>query len=117
MIELDELKKEFITLRQKVRNGDVFQSLGELMKESLHKMPPQSLTTVSLPVDGEFALKRMQNYTQRADQMTESETATEDFDFQVKDTDLALIVEQLASPLPKYRDTGAFFFLSDMIQN
>jgi hypothetical protein len=30
---------------------------------------------------------------------------------------LALIVEQLASPLPKYRDTGAFFFLSDMIQN
>lgn len=117
MIELDELKKEFITLRQKVRNGDVFQSLGELMKESLHKMPPQSLTTVSLPVDGEFALKRMQNYTQRADQMTESETAMEDFDFQVKDADLALIVEQLASPLPKYRDTGAFFFLSDMIQN
>ena len=64
---------------------------------------------MSLPVDGEFALKRMQNYTQRADQMTESETATEDFDFQVKDADLALIVEQLASPLPKYRDTGAFF--------
>ncbi|GMA69688.1 hypothetical protein GCM10025879_09340 [Leuconostoc litchii] len=118
MIKFDELKQEFITLRRKVNHGDIFQSLGDLMKESLNKIPPQPLTVVSLPVDGEFALNRIQSYTHEINQLSENEDFDVDsHDFRVKDTDLEIIVEQLANPIAKYRDTGAFFFLSDVIQN
>lgn len=117
MTEFEKLKQEFVALRQKVRDGNVFQSLGNLMAEALREMPPKQATEVILPVDGEHALQRIQEYTHQLDLIAEADPDTQHIDFHITDTDLHVITAQLANPLPQYRDTGAFFFLSDMVQN
>jgi len=117
MTEFEKLKQEFVALRQKVRDGNIFQSLGDLMAEALREMPPKPSTEVILPVDGEYALQRIQEYTHQLDLIAEADPDVQHVDFHISDTDLHVITEQLANPQPQYRDTGAFFFLSDMVQN
>lgn len=118
MMTLTALQTQFIALRQKTRDGEIFQSLGDAMAEILHDLSVQPVTTVTLPVDGEQALTRMQAYSQQLDANAKRGVAAAESDLDpVSDETLKLAVAQLANPLPKYRDTGAFFFLSDVIQN
>ena len=115
MMTLSELQTQFIALRNKTREGEIFQSLGETMAEILAGVSPQPVTSVALPVDGEQALIAMRTYSQQLEAAAQ-EQGTEKL-VPVPDETLRLAVAQLANPLPKYRDTGAFFFLSDVIQN
>lgn len=118
MITLAELQTQFKTLRQKTRDGEIFQSLGEAMAENIRGLSPQPVTDVSLPTDGELALTRMQAYSQLLETKAQDGEHVAALDVEpIADDTLALVVAQLANPLPKYRDTGAFFFLSDVIQN
>jgi len=116
MDELKEIKKKFSVLRQKTRKGDIFQSLGPLISDNLMTLPSQGTTPVVLPKNGEHALERFQTYDHQLDIRTEGmldniKVTT------ISDEDIQLAITQLANPLPKYRDTGAFLFLSDIIQN
>ncbi|MEX0380083.1 DUF2785 domain-containing protein [Leuconostoc sp. MS02] len=113
MDELAELKKKFSILRQKARKGDIFQSLGSVISEELAALSPQKATPVILPDNDDHALERFQMYSQQLDTHQDDGTRP----LTISDEDLRLAVVQLANPLPEYRDTGAFFFLSDSIQN
>jgi len=116
MDELTEIKKKFRGLRQQTRKGDLFQSLGPIISENLRALPPQGFTPVVLPENGEHALERFQTYDHQLDHRND------DILNNIKvppilDEDIQLAISQLANPSPKYRDTGAFLFLSDIIQN
>ena len=116
MSELREIKRKFSILRQKTRNGDIFQSLGPIISENLMTLSSQSVTPVVLPENGEHALERFQTYDHQLDIRTEDELNNIKLTT-IFDEDIELAITQLANPSPKYRDTGAFLFLSDIIQN
>lgn len=116
MMTLSVLQTQFIALKNKTRDGEIFQSLGETMAEILAELSPQPITAVALPVDGEQALIAMRAYSQQLEAAAQAHGGETQL-LPVPDETLRLAVAQLANPLPKYRDTGAFFFLSDIIQN
>ncbi len=99
MTEFEKLKQEFVALRQKVRDGNVFQSLGNLMAEALREMPPKQATEVILPVDGEHALQRIQEYTHQLDLIAEADPDTQHIDFHITDTDLHVITAPISHVL------------------
>ncbi|WP_294974952.1 DUF2785 domain-containing protein, partial [uncultured Leuconostoc sp.] len=116
MDELIEIKKKFRALRQQTRKGDLFQSLGPIISENLMTLSAQSVTPVVLPENGEHALERFQAYDHQLDNRNDDilnniKVTT------ILDEDIQLAISQLTNPSPKYRDTGAFLFLSDIIQN
>ena len=112
MDKLENLRTQFIAIQQKTRAGDIFQSIGEVLSDTLTQVKVQPKTPVQLPENGDDALAKMKAYSQRLD----NHRSGDGLDM-VSDADLHLAAAQLANPLPKYRDTGAFFFLSDVIQN
>lgn len=109
MTQLDRLHQEFHVLHQKTRQGDLFQSLGDLMADILSRAAPQAATTVALPDDGETVLEKIKAYSDDLEDSVPEENISIEL--------LQQVVAQLANPLPQYRDTGAFFFLSYVIQN
>lgn len=116
MTELEDIQKKMRHLRYRTREGDIFQSLGESISDIVSQLELVAETTVILPEKDEALLTYMQLQGQRSlDDEAISENLSDDGS--VTDDVLMAIAEQLANPVPKYRDNGAFVCLSDMIQN
>lgn len=116
MTELVDLKNKIISLRQQTRRGEIFQSLMPQISFELSQLTIQPSSPVVLPTNGKQFLERVQIYTQQGDLQAESMSNLTN-SAGISNEDLKLAVEQLANPLPEYRDAGAFLFLSDAIQN
>ncbi|CAM3177740.1 DUF2785 domain-containing protein [Leuconostoc rapi] len=115
MAELEDLQQKMIRLRHKTREGEIFQSLGESIAELVGHLDLVPATSVILPKNDDTVLTYMQMHGQ---QLPDDDIPSENLSDESMITDdvLMAIAEQLANPVPKYRDNGAFVFLSDMIQ-
>ncbi|ADG40488.1 MULTISPECIES: DUF2785 domain-containing protein [Leuconostoc] len=115
MTELEELQQKMINLRHKTREGEVFQSLGEAISEIVGHLDLLPVTPVLTPKNDDEILSYMQMYRQQPSEGDVLSDGLSD-DTNISDDVLMAIAEQLANPTAKYRDNGAFVFLSDIIQ-
>lgn len=113
MDSLTKIKTSMGQIRLKTQKGLIFESLGDLMLPLRKNLAPSEVTPVMLPDDSQDALTIIEKYQDLWAHNDEHHFVTND----LSNSDLQLIVKQLASPNEKYRDTGAFFFLSMAIQN
>ncbi|GAO99391.1 DUF2785 domain-containing protein [Fructobacillus ficulneus] len=111
MEELAEIHEKIKILLDQLRNGDIYESLPELLyvlKENVDLNPAEPTPR---PHDSTMALEQMHVY-----QEAWSDNEGEDQQL-ISDSDLRFFVHQLASPSAKIRDTGTFFFLGNAIQS
>ncbi|GAP03174.1 hypothetical protein FPFC_041720 [Fructobacillus pseudoficulneus] len=109
MDELALIHEKTKGLLEQLRNGDLYESLPELLfvlKENVDLEPAEPTPR---PSDSMAAMEKMNGYQER--------WAEDIFERSISDTDLRQFVEQLKSPSAKIRDTGTFFFLGNAIQN
>ncbi|MGX7052239.1 DUF2785 domain-containing protein [Leuconostoc palmae] len=116
MSNLIQLQEQFINIREKTRSGEIFQSLGDKIASVLNDAERDALTDIQLPQNGEAALEIIKRYNRQSESSNTDHQNIYNVDM-ISDNDLLIVVQQLANPLPKFRDTGAFFFISDVIQN
>ncbi|WEV54749.1 DUF2785 domain-containing protein [Leuconostocaceae bacterium ESL0723] len=113
MDRLADIKEKLYDLHQKTRDGLVFESLGELLLALRRDQPVLERQAVILPEGGDLSLALIKDYQERwldtPDELKDQ--------LPVDDQDLQIIYNQLANPVAKYRDTGAFFFLGAAVQS
>ncbi|CAK8054783.1 DUF2785 domain-containing protein [Eupransor demetentiae] len=109
---LAEIKSKLAELRDKSQKGLIFESLGELMTAIKDDVSYEKASPVILPDGGAEALEVIESYQEQWSHDKEGLHR-----HVIADEDLPLLLNQLASPQPKYRDTGAFFFLGGAVQN
>lgn len=116
MLSFEQGRTNLSHLRQKVKNGQLYQSLGSQLLALAENMPyVQQASVVDRPPLSTEAEKFMQEY-QKYWHALEKETHAEYVDSEISDENLLLVLQQLAHQSPRYRDDGAFTFLSNAIQ-
>ncbi|CAK1248793.1 hypothetical protein R53718_MFFEMHAI_01552 [Fructobacillus evanidus] len=111
MEELAAIHEKTRVLLSQLRSGDVYESLPELLYVLKENADMEPAEPTPRPRDSMAAIEQMQVYQ---DVWSANHEESNQF---VADDDLRTFVDQLSSPSAKIRDTGAFFFLGNAIQN
>ncbi|MBS9335615.1 DUF2785 domain-containing protein [Fructobacillus sp. M1-13] len=103
-------EKQAILLKQ-LRAGELFESLPDLLKAIRDELHYEKATPVSPILSEDELMRQMVDYQNLWSNQDDGVSAY------INDEDLRRFVNLLSSPKESVRDTGAFFFLGNAIQN
>lgn len=107
MSQQTQLAAQLKTLRTKINQGQIFQSLGTEVGKLVSSVKKNKSTKVHLPSDDDDVLDLIKQLRQQHtdDQLTE-----------VSDQDLLLLLGHIGSPNPEVRDHGVYFIVNELLE-
>lgn len=108
MNQLTQTRDSLTSLRKKINDGQIYQSLGSQIGAIMDNLKKNRLTKVFLPGEDEEALDLIRDLRQR---YYDGKLTS------VTDSDLMMLLGHIGSPDPEVRDRGVYFLVNELLES